>query len=118
MRPQTRASAEPLGSSSSRLQTPPTTTANITSSSRGRETERRREALLETAVRNRRSLGIDTLRSLVPSETDGTLGGGADFGARRQQQQQQQQPQRDVVRRGSGKVKRESGGRWGWAGWW
>ncbi|TLS27803.1 hypothetical protein PpBr36_00997 [Pyricularia pennisetigena] len=79
---------------------------------RKRDPDARRESLRETALRNRRSLGVDTLRSLVPSE----CGSNNDSQKLLVQDSYQYDPR--SLRGNNSKGKREAGGRWGWGGWW
>ncbi|TLD26919.1 hypothetical protein PspLS_04716 [Pyricularia sp. CBS 133598] len=79
---------------------------------RRRDPDARRESLRETALRNRRSLGVDTLRSLVPSECSSNNDSQKPF------VQSSHQYDLRSLRGNNSKGKREAGGRWGWGGWW
>ncbi|KAH9438702.1 hypothetical protein MCOR02_002309 [Pyricularia oryzae] len=80
---------------------------------RKRDPDARRESLRETALRNRRSLGVDTLRSLVPSECSSNNGSQKPL-----VQNSHQHDIRSLRGNNNNKGKREAGGRWGWGGWW
>ncbi|KAI6382388.1 hypothetical protein MCOR25_000686 [Pyricularia grisea] len=79
---------------------------------RKRDPDARRESLRETALRNRRSLGVDTLRSLVPSECS------SNNGSQKPLVPSSHQYDPRSLRGNNSKGKREAGGRWGWGGWW
>lgn len=80
------------------------------------EVERRRDVIREKALRNRRSVGADTLRSLVPTETEVNTCGQEGYSG-----DKETTPKRVTVSNieslnGRGKGKENM--RWSWAGWW
>lgn len=78
------------------------------------EVERRREVIRERALRNRRSVGADTLKSLVPTE--------AGTNTYAQAGDRETTPKRAVAssKIGSlnGRGKGKENMRWSWTGWW
>lgn len=73
------------------------------------EVERRREVIREKALRNRRSVGADTLKSLVPTEA-----GSGD----RETTPKKAAPPSKVETALNGRGKGKENMRWSWTGWW
>lgn len=79
--------------------------------------ERRREFLRDQALRNRRSVGADTLRSLVPTVSSLSLNGSGSGGGGGNYAEGSDLERSSGMMR-TGKAKKDGSGRWGWGGWW
>lgn len=71
------------------------------------EVDRRRQTLRETALRNQRSIGAETLRSLVPTIPDLSINEKPVYGRRVEKEN-----------KAIGTKGRNDSGRWPWASWW
>ena len=78
------------------------------SSSPGRgEVNKRRQTLRETALRNQRSIGADTLRSLVPTMAESSI-----------DEKHVHKRRIEKENKAIGTKTRKDSGRWPWASWW
>jgi hypothetical protein len=89
---------------------------SVLGENRKEEADRRRKAISERALRNRRSLGADTLRSLVPTEVDGITSGQVARGS--ENETMSKRPTVSKMDSLDGRGKGKENVLWSWTGWW